>query len=130
MTRHETVEDKTELTALRRKARTVHNRLYKLYGEPRWTKIDGVSELVSTILSQNTNDGNRDLAYTRLRARFATWEMVRDGFLGQRNVTSLFQRPERLVIQRRLAQQLRGENRLAQFRNGLQQFRLPRCPPA
>jgi endonuclease III len=33
---------------------------------------------VSTIPSQNTNDGNRDLAYSRLRARFATWEVVRD----------------------------------------------------
>jgi endonuclease III len=63
---------------LRRKARVVHKRLLKLYGVPLWSKIDGVSELVSTILSQNTNDGNRDLAYTRLRARFATWELVRD----------------------------------------------------
>jgi endonuclease III len=63
---------------LRRKARTIHIRLKKLYGIPRWTRIDGVSELVSTILSQNTNDGNRDLAYTRLRARFSTWEQVRD----------------------------------------------------
>jgi endonuclease-3 len=49
-----------------------------MYGIPKWTRIDGVSELVSTILSQNTNDGNRDLAYTRLRARFPTWEQVRD----------------------------------------------------
>jgi endonuclease-3 len=68
----------TTSSALRRKARTIHNRLIKLYGEPKWTKTDGVSELVSTILSQNTNDGNRDLAYTRLRARFPTWEQVRD----------------------------------------------------
>ena len=78
MTSRTNAEDNAELTLLRRKARTVHNRLFKLNGEPRWTKIDGVSELVSTILSQNTNDGNRDLAYTRLRARFATWEIVRD----------------------------------------------------
>jgi len=33
---------------------------------------------VRTILSQNTNDGNRDRAYERLRERFATWEEVRD----------------------------------------------------
>ncbi len=59
-------------------ARRVHEKLLKVYGVPRWTKLDGVSELVSTILSQNTNDGNRDLAYSRLRARFATWEQVRD----------------------------------------------------
>lgn len=63
---------------LRRKARVIHLRLKKLYGVPVWTRTDGVSELVNTILSQNTNDGNRDLAYTRLRARFPTWEQVRD----------------------------------------------------
>lgn len=31
-----------------------------------------------TILSQNTNDTNRDVAYARLRERFPTWEAVRD----------------------------------------------------
>jgi endonuclease-3 len=34
--------------------------------------------LVSTILSQNTNDLNRDRAYTALRRRLPTWEAVRD----------------------------------------------------
>jgi endonuclease-3 len=33
---------------------------------------------VSTILSQNTNDVNRDVAFDRLRARLSTWEQVRD----------------------------------------------------
>jgi endonuclease III len=33
---------------------------------------------VRTILSQNTNDTNRDVAYARLRERFPTWEAVRD----------------------------------------------------
>jgi endonuclease-3 len=37
-----------------------------------------LDELVSTILSQNTNDLNRDRAYTALRVRFPTWESVRD----------------------------------------------------
>jgi len=60
------------------KARVIYEKLLEVYGRPKWTKLDGVSELVSTILSQNTNDGNRDLAYVRLRARFATWEDVRD----------------------------------------------------
>jgi endonuclease-3 len=68
----------TDTLALRRKTKTIHKKLLQVYGTPRWTKLDGVSELVSTILSQNTNDGNRDLAYSRLRARFATWEQVRD----------------------------------------------------
>jgi endonuclease III len=30
------------------------------------------------VLSQNTNDTNRDVAYERLRERFPTWEEVRD----------------------------------------------------
>lgn len=37
-----------------------------------------VDELISTILSQNTNDLNRDRAFRALRARFPTWEAVRD----------------------------------------------------
>jgi endonuclease-3 len=65
-------------TALKRKAQHIHEKLLSVYGVPKWTKLDGVSELVSTILSQNTNDGNRDLAYGRLRARFKDWEAVRD----------------------------------------------------
>jgi len=37
-----------------------------------------LDELVSTILSQNTNDTNRDRAYQALRRRLPTWEAVRD----------------------------------------------------
>ena len=62
----------------KRLARTIHLQLLKAFGTPQWTSLDGVSELVSTILSQNTNDGNRDLAYVRLRARFIDWEAARD----------------------------------------------------
>jgi len=39
---------------------------------------DPIAELVLTVLSQSTNDRNRDVAYLRLRERFATWEEVRD----------------------------------------------------
>lgn len=61
------------------KTREVHGRLLTEYGDPAWRPhLDPVSELVSTILSQNTNDTNRDVAYERLRARFSTWEQVRD----------------------------------------------------
>lgn len=49
------------------------------YGEPIWRNpLPAVDELVSTILSQNTNDNNRDKAFDLLRARFPTWEGVRD----------------------------------------------------
>jgi endonuclease-3 len=37
-----------------------------------------VDELILTVLSQNTNDRNRDVAYARLRERFASWAEVRD----------------------------------------------------
>jgi endonuclease-3 len=39
---------------------------------------DPLAELVLTVLSQNTNDRNRDVAYLRLRERLPTWEAVRD----------------------------------------------------
>ena len=61
------------------KVQEIHRRLLQLYGEPVWRlHLDPVSELVSTILSQNTNDVNRDVAYNRLRERLPTWEEVRD----------------------------------------------------
>lgn len=66
------------IQARKRQAKVIHEKLLEVYGEPKWTRLDGVSELVSTILSQNTNDGNRDLAYARLRAQLPTWEAVRD----------------------------------------------------
>ena len=72
------MSDDTAPQALRRKAARIHALLLKEYGTPRWTRLDGVSEMVATILSQNTNDGNRALAYSRLPARFNTWEAVRD----------------------------------------------------
>lgn len=65
--------------ALRKRALEVHARLIKLYGEPTWhTPLPAIDELVSTILSQNTNDINRDRAFNTLRKRFPTWEAVRD----------------------------------------------------
>jgi endonuclease-3 len=57
----------------------IHHRLLSAYGQPTWRKpLPPVDELVSTILSQNTNDVNRDRAFEGLRARFPTWEAVRD----------------------------------------------------
>lgn len=37
-----------------------------------------VDELVLTVLSQNTGDRNRDVAYERLRERFDSWDEVRE----------------------------------------------------
>ncbi len=64
------------------RAWAVYAKLLDVYGEPQWRPhLDPISELVSTILSQNTNDVNRDRAFAQLRARFPTWEMVREASL-------------------------------------------------
>jgi endonuclease III len=62
-----------------RRLRTILERLRAEYGRPS-TRIHGapIDELVLTVLSQNTNDRNRDVAYERLRDRFPSWEAVRD----------------------------------------------------
>lgn len=61
------------------RAAAVHRRLMDVYGWPEWREpLPALDELVSTILSQNTNDRNRDVAFYALKARFAAWEDVRD----------------------------------------------------
>lgn len=95
-----------ETRALKAKVRAVYRLLIRAYGEPprpvwagtvravpasvdaalppdrivaaSWTPIDPLDELINTILSQNTNDRNRDKAYHALRATFPTWVEVRD----------------------------------------------------
>jgi endonuclease-3 len=59
--------------------RTIRDRLRAFYGRPRNEPHHApLDELVLTVLSQNTNDRNRDVAYTRLRARFPDWKAVAD----------------------------------------------------
>lgn len=65
-------------SALRDKALAVHQRLLAAFGRPERAYLSPVDELVCTILSQNTNDNNRDRAFEALKARFPTWEAVRD----------------------------------------------------
>lgn len=51
--------------------------LEERFGIPQRTEVlDPLSNLILTILSQNTNDKNRDQAYRRLREQFPTWEDV------------------------------------------------------
>ncbi len=83
--------------ALKAKVRAVNRLLIKAYGLParpawagtvglidpaearaQWEPIDPLDELINTILSQNTNDLNRDRAYRALRSAFPAWEAVRD----------------------------------------------------
>ncbi len=57
----------------------IRERLAEVYGVPvAGPHGDALAELVLTVLSQSTNDRNRDVAYLRLRERFGAWEAVRD----------------------------------------------------
>ncbi len=61
------------------KVKAIHQALLEGYGPRRWRRrLDPLSELIYTILSQNTSDVNRDRAYERLTKRFPTWERLRD----------------------------------------------------
>lgn len=61
----------------------VRERLRAIYGVPRMAPHGHpIAELILTVLSQSTNDRNRDVAYLRLRRRLPTWEEVRDAPLG------------------------------------------------
>jgi endonuclease-3 len=62
-----------------RRVRAIRDRLREIYGRP-LAKPHGqpIAELILTVLSQSTNDRNRDVAYLSLRDRFALWEAVRD----------------------------------------------------
>ena len=67
------------MNSLAERALKIHERLLEVYGEPVWRNpLPAIDELVSTILSQNTNDINRDRGFQALRTKFKTWEDVRD----------------------------------------------------
>ncbi len=57
----------------------IRDRLRLVYGVP-LAKPHGhpIAELILTVLSQSTNDRNRDVAYLALRERFPSWAEVRD----------------------------------------------------
>lgn len=58
--------------------RAIRSRLRAYYGIPvEKPHHDPVGELVLTVLSQNTNDRNRDVAFSRLEERWGSWEEVR-----------------------------------------------------
>jgi endonuclease-3 len=66
-------------------ARWIQARLLKEYGDqaPPEPRTDPLDELALTLLSQNTNDRNRDRAYAALRRRFPTWDDVADAPVGK-----------------------------------------------
>jgi endonuclease III len=92
----------------RARVAALRERLRSVYGVPVMEPHgDALAELVLTVLSQSTNDRNRDVAYLRLRDRFPSWEAVRDGPV--REVEEAIQ-PGGLHVQksRRLQEILRG----------------------
>lgn len=64
---------------LRAKYIQIAHILADYYGVPTWrVHHPPVDELVDCILSQSTSDTNRDRGFAALKARFPTWEAVRD----------------------------------------------------
>lgn len=67
------------LASQRHKYEQIAAALRAQYGTPTWLhRYPPVDELVDCILSQSTNDANRDRAFALLRVKFPTWEEVRD----------------------------------------------------
>ena len=75
----------------RARVRRVRDRLREIYAIPSATPHGRpLDELILTVLSQSTNDRNRDVAFLRLRERFpaaragsVSWSAVRDAPLAQ-----------------------------------------------
>ena len=68
----------------RARVRRIRDRLRQIYGVPLMAPHgDPVAELILTVLSQSTNDRNRDVAYLGLRERFSSWAEVRDAPLSE-----------------------------------------------
>jgi endonuclease-3 len=64
--------------AKRARVRRIRDRLREVYGRPIAPPHEQpLDELILTVLSQSTNDRNRDVAFLRLRDRFGSWDAVR-----------------------------------------------------
>jgi endonuclease-3 len=72
------MSDDNPMEISREEIREIHQRLLERYGEPDgpW-ELSGIEYLVETILSQNTNDINRDKAFENLQEKYGgDWEEV------------------------------------------------------
>ncbi len=62
---------------LSRRAEKVDDLLTRIHGDKKFRPgVDPLTELIFTILSQNTNDNNRDRAFAALKKAYPTWEDV------------------------------------------------------
>lgn len=63
---------------LQKRIKILSLKLEKTYGKRKWIVYsDPLSELIATILSQNTSDHNSHRAYLNLRSKFKTWDEIR-----------------------------------------------------
>ena len=62
--------------SMRDKLRKIYETLLMHHGSPSLPEGDPLEVLVKTVLSQNTNDRNRDLAFERLKSLFPNWEAI------------------------------------------------------
>lgn len=66
-----------DIVARRAKYAPIAAILSAVYGYPEWRQhLPPLDELIDCILSQSTNDANRDRAFAGLRSAFASWEEV------------------------------------------------------
>lgn len=79
MTKTENNHQFKDLDKLQEKYKVVSSILSDVYGELEWQPGQSpMDELISCILSQNTNDNNRDKAFDALKARYSSWQDVVD----------------------------------------------------
>jgi endonuclease-3 len=73
------LREKDNQVRLPEKLKEVHELLIGEYGHHPWkSHRDPLSEMVRTILSQNTSDVNSNRAFSRLRDRFGDWHDILD----------------------------------------------------
>jgi endonuclease III len=72
------VEKIPNLEARRAKYPPVASALEAMHGRKTFKPHDGMDELVSCILSQNTTDASRDKAFFALKARYPDWAAVQN----------------------------------------------------
>jgi len=88
----------SEVRKAKAKVKRINALLGRAYGIPKRERIaDLLDVLIQTILSQNTNDQNRDWAYQRLKNQFPRWE---DILHGKRRVVVEALRPGGLAKQK------------------------------
>jgi endonuclease III len=77
---HSCVVKPFEFRQAKTRVKRISALLEREYGVPkRERSVDLLNVLVQTILSQNTNDQNRDRAYQRLKNQFPRWEDILRG---------------------------------------------------